>query len=274
MHHDIRKTTSGDKLQLLEYNLSPDVVAFSTERNLSQDDTEVDAYASLNISPLYGDTPEHVRSSREKLCGKLGIDSRNILLPVQVHGKNVAVIGNDWWQLSEKKRNERLQDIDAIITRQPGLCIGVSTADCVPVLVYDPCSKTVAAIHAGWRGVVAGVVSGTFEHLREIPGFQPGQVRAVIGPSISRDAFEVGDEVYEAFSQAGFKMPDISKRIGGKWHIDLWAATYLQLLSEGVSLQGIQVSGICTYGQVDRFFSARRLGLYSGRIYNGIMLRP
>lgn len=281
MHGESTNCPLAGTLRLLEYDLSPEVVAFSTERNLPFNEASVGfgdkstkSYASFNISHLYGDTPEHVSESYEKLCSTLGVDREHILQPIQVHGKEVAVIGDDWWRISEEQRARRISNVDAVITRQRGLCIGVSTADCVPVLVYDPCGKTVAAIHAGWRGVVAGVVASSFDVLRRVSEFQAGQVRAAIGPSISRTAFEVGDEVYEAFRGAGFSMPDIACRIHGKWHIDLWAATCLQLLEEGMALHNIQVSGICTYEQEERFFSARRLGLHSGRIYNGIMIRP
>ena len=93
---------------------------------------------------------------------------------------------------------------------------------------------------------------------------------ACIGPGISLDAFEVGDEVYQAFEQAGFQMQAISCR-KEKWHIDLWEANRLQLISEDVPSSAIELAGICTYSQYEHFFSARRLGIHSGRILSGIM---
>jgi copper oxidase (laccase) domain-containing protein len=94
----------------------------------------------------------------------------------------------------------------------------------------------------------------------------------VIGPCISLDAFEVGDEVYEAFSSADFPMHLIAKRHTEKWHIDLWEANRLQLLACGLRPENITLSGVCTYTSHDRFFSARRLGIKSGRIFNGIII--
>lgn len=109
-------------------------------------------------------------------------------------------------------------------------------------------------------------------------GTHPERLRAVIGPSISEAAFEVGDEVYDAFVAANFPMSTIAHRCpcnngGSKWHIDLWAANVLSLEQSGVKLEHIHVSGICTYTHHDTFFSARRLGVDSGRIYSGIMLK-
>ena len=97
-------------------------------------------------------------------------------------------------------------------------------------------------------------------------------LRAVIAPGISVAAFEVGDEVYDAFAAAGFPMDVVARRMG-RWHIDLNVANFLQLEAAGVPLDRIQVSSYCTYTECDRFFSARRLGIQSGRLYTGILLR-
>ena len=95
---------------------------------------------------------------------------------------------------------------------------------------------------------------------------------AVIGPSISVDNFEVGDEVYEAFSEAGFNMHAIAVK-QTKWHIDLWECNKMQLTDMGVPESSIHISGICTYIHHHDFFSARRSGINSGRIFSGIMLK-
>ena len=102
-------------------------------------------------------------------------------------------------------------------------------------------------------------------------GSQPQSLRAVIGPGISLDAFEVGDEVYEAFATAGFHMPAISLR-KDKWHIDLPECNRQQLIAAGLPKEHITNTGICTYHHADTYFSARRLGIQSGRIYSGIIL--
>ena len=100
-------------------------------------------------------------------------------------------------------------------------------------------------------------------------------MKAGIAPSIGPEAFEVGEEVVDAFREAGFEMSCILKRDAdtGKAHIDLWEANRLQLLTEGLSVGNIELAGICTYAHPDEFFSARRLGIKSGRILSGIFLR-
>ncbi|MBR5612544.1 MAG: laccase domain-containing protein, partial [Bacteroidaceae bacterium] len=131
--------------------------------------------------------------------------------------------------------------------------------------------QVVAAIHAGWRGTVGRIVEKTIEVMKMQYGTKGEKIVACIGPSISLDAFEVGDEVYTAFAEAGFDMNRIARKYE-KWHLDLWEANHLQLLSQGVKEENIEVAGICTYNHCDDFFSARRLGIKSGRILSGIMM--
>ena len=180
----------------------------------------------------------------------------------------------------EAKRKACLEGVDALITNLRGVCIGVSTADCIPILCYDATCGIVAAIHAGWRSTVGRIVRSTIAQMQSIFGSQPANIRAVICPGISVDAFEVGDEVYENFAHHGFPMEQLAVRYpakdgsGEKWHIDLWEANRLQLLESGVPSGQISCSGICTYTHSDKFFSARKLGIASGRIFNGILLSP
>ena len=101
----------------------------------------------------------------------------------------------------------------------------------------------------------------------------PVTTKAIIAPGISLDAFEVGDEVYDAFRKASFPMDKVARRYGEKWHIDLPEANRLQLVACGVSEKNIFLSGVCTHTSYEDFFSARRLGIKSGRIFNGIMIK-
>jgi YfiH family protein len=146
----------------------------------------------------------------------------------------------------------------------------VSTADCIPVLLYDEAHHAAAAIHAGWRGTVKRIVKKTVEAMGERFGTNPEELKAVVGPGISLEAFEVGDEVYEQFQDAGFPMAQIARRYA-KWHIDLPACN--RLLLEETGVHRIEMSGICTYQQSGDYFSARKLGVDSGRILTGIVLR-
>lgn len=228
-------------------------------------------YASFNCNHFCGDNPEDVTRNRELLCSLLPERPVELVVPHQTHGVTVRVIDNAYTKESKEARTALLEGVDALVTDMPGYCLCVSTADCIPVLLYDRKRLVVAAIHAGWRGTVARIVEHTLSVMARQYGTEGQDLIACIGPGISQKAFEVGDEVYEAFCQAGFPMEAIARK-QDKWHIDLWEANRLQLLAHGVEAAHIEVAGICTYANNRDFFSARRQGIRSGRILSGIML--
>ena len=231
-------------------------------------------YASFNPGEYCGDGAECVRMNRNLLSEAIGISPECIFAPFQVHGCEIRSLSPSFLALSPEERKACLQGVDALVTDIPGLCIGVTTADCVPVLVYAPDKKVVAAIHAGWRGTVQQIVAGTIRVMIEKYGANPSLMLAGIAPSIGPEAFEVGEEVVDAFRESGVDLSAFLSRNAatGKAHINLWEANRLQLLESGLEAVHIEVSGICTYTQHDEFFSARRLGIQSGRILSGIMV--
>ena len=242
--------------------------------------------------------------------------SQDVLLPKLTHSCNVEVV------------NERKMflDTDALITQVPGLWIGVYSADCVPILVADTRLKVVAAIHAGWRGTVGGITRATVERMTADFGCRPEDLQAVIGPSISPEAFEVGEEVVMLFRQAAFpesiirhqssvacvtaagetvasitaacvtaacetaasitaacetaasitacesEASDIADICSSSFYIDLWQANRWLLTEAGVREEHIQLTGLCTWGLPNRFFSARREGYSTGRIVSAICI--
>ena len=253
------------------------LVAFSTTRKggVSQG-----KYGEFNINEYCGDEPEHIAKNRQLLADRLGIAADHIILPHQVHGTEGGRIDGGFFSLSEDQRKERLEGVDAVISDQKGICIGVSTADCIPVLLYDEEHQAAAAIHAGWRGTVARIVEKTLQEMISNYHTHPERVKAVIGPGISLDSFEVGDEVYEIFRQAAFPMekiaglrPGTSPELPMKWHINLPLCNKLTLMDCGVEEANIQDCGICTFQHSDEYFSARKLGIRSGRIYTGIVMK-
>ena len=257
---------------LLAYPMaSPSVTAFSTTRHGG---CGSDTYGTFNCTPYTGDELAVVRANQQQLCQLLGISADNLIIPYQTHSCNVLTIDDTFMQLSGDARRALLQEKDAVITRLKGVCLCVSTADCIPVLLYDRRHEAVAAVHAGWRGTVNGIVGQTLQAMHDAYGTLGTDVEAVIGPGISLDAFEVGIEVYEAFQDAGFDMAQIARWYPekGKYHLDLPMANRLQLLAEGVPDESIHDSAICTYTHHRDFFSARRLGIKSGRILNGILM--
>ena len=236
-------------------------------------------YGEFNINRYCGDSDEAIRKNREALCRLLDITDDRLLMPHQVHKAEIAVIG--------EQLDVDLEGYDALMTNVEEVCIGVSTADCIPVLLYDPRQRAVCAVHAGWRGTVMRIVEQSIARMTEVYGTNPADLIAQIGPGIHLESFEVGDEVYQAFEDAGFNMNSISRKypcgsklftfhsslLPSKWHLDLPECNRLQLISAGVPETHISVSPVCTYMQSDTYFSARRLGIESGRIFTGIILR-
>lgn len=255
--------------QLNYYHLGDGVTAFSTRR---QGGYSKGNYGEFNINRYCGDEPEAVRKNREALCQLLGICDNQLLMPHQVHLTKIAVVDENLLRATTDERQQALEGVDALMTQLEGICIGVSTADCIPVLLYDPVHRAVCAIHAGWRGTVQRIVEKAVEQMTAVYGTHPSDMIAQIGPSISLDSFEVGDEVYDAFAHEGFDMQCISRRYQ-KWHIDLPQCNRLQLLAIGVAADHISQTDICTVKQSEDYFSARRLGISSGRIFTGIILQ-
>lgn len=190
----------------------------------------------------------------------------------QIHGDRIAVVDK-----SGLTRDE-LQGYDAFITDLKGCPIAVRTADCIPVLLYDRTHHAVAAIHSGWRGTVLEISAKTIRMMSETYGTDSRELRAVIGPGICRECFQVGEEVIQKFQESGFRMeqisswngPRIENTLKGGYHIDLIEANRQILADAGIPAENISICGICTY-EDRRFFSARREGNKCGRNINVIM---
>ena len=200
-----------------------------------------------------------------------------VVQPHQVHGDVIREVTDPLTTRDE------LEGVDALITNVPGVAISVRTADCIPVLLYDSVHKAIAAVHAGWRGTMERISQKVILEMQRRYGTSAADFKAVIGPGIGPESFQVGQEVADAFRDAGFPMAEILQDCGpknptadnpmnGGLHIDLWKANRWLLEQAGVKPQNIQVAGICTYRNNDRFFSARREGLKCGRIINVIKL--
>ena len=255
--------------QLELYDFGDKVTAFSTTRHRGY---STGNYAAFNINRYCGDAEEAIQKNREALCLTLGIRDDHLIMPHQVHEARVVKIDEALLALYATERQDALEGYDALMTDLKGVCIGVSTADCIPILLYDREKHAVCAIHAGWRGTVARIAEKAITEMRSAYGTQPQQLIAQIGPGIHLDSFEVGDEVYDAFAREGFDMSAISLK-KEKWHIDLPECNRQQLLASGLDPQHIKLSPVCTFQQSANYFSARRLSINSGRIFTGIMMK-
>ncbi|PXV68974.1 hypothetical protein CLV62_101240 [Dysgonomonas alginatilytica] len=228
-------------------------------------------YTSFNLGLYSGDNVDNVIENRRRLASMLNIFSENLIFPYQTHGDDVCIIDNEFLSKGNDEQMQLLHGIDAVITNQKNICIGIGTADCVPILIYDPENKVLAAIHAGWRGTVAKLASKVVTIMKATYNSDPAKLVAGIAPSISPDYFEVGVEVVEEFVKAGFLIDDIGYYDFNttKFHVDLWFANELLLTQSGIPFESIEVAGMCTYAHGDQFFSARRQGIQSGRLITG-----
>lgn len=205
-------------------------------------------WSSLNLGSHVGDNPADVLENRRRLAASLHLPSEPAWLK-QVHGTLVA----------ELQGGETGLEADAAFTCKPGVVCAVLTADCLPVLFADLRGRAVAAAHAGWRGLAAGVLEETLARFED-----PARVVVWLGPAIGPGAFQVGAEVREAFvapdpaAAAAFEAD-----AGGRWRADIYRLAQQRLAAAGVTCSS--GGGSCTFEQQDRFFSYRRDGI-TGRM--------
>lgn len=229
-------------------------------------------YKGLNLGLYTNDKPEHVQYNRSLLCQSLGISTAHLHNAHQTHGNSVKLIDEAFLQIPLSERQQALQGYDALITNIPQQCVTVTTADCVPVLLYDKENQAVAAVHSGWRSTLENICAETLSLMHKQFGTNAAQVVAAIGPCISQQNYEVGAELYTAFQDKGYDCNLFFKSISnGKYLFDVRELVKYQLLILGIS--NIETSTYCTFAESDLFFSARRLGNDSGRMLSGIYLR-
>jgi YfiH family protein len=206
------------------------------------------AYESLNLAYWVGDDSAHVDENWRRLREVIGAETP-IARCHQVHGTNVQVVTRE--NIAEKPQG------DGMVTAEPGILLSVASADCVPILMVDAACKVVGAIHAGWRGVIAGIAEEGIRAMESL-GAKRREIRAALGPSIGQCCYEVDDELAQRFARevAG---SDRHSRPGraGKAHLDLRAIVTDQLMRAGLSLASVISAGPCTKCANDRYFSRR-----------------
>jgi YfiH family protein len=204
----------------------------------------------------------------------VGAEIDRVFRVKQVHGREVRVLrgGHVTAQAAEHR-----PEGDAIVSNQTGLAISVSVADCVPILIADGRRGAAAAVHAGWRGTCAKVVSAAIATMRSECGTDPGDCTVAIGPSIGPDDYQVGSELVDAYQAAGHRRADIERwfrQADGKLTLDLWSANRDQLIAAGVPSAGIFVCGLSTLGHPQVFESFRADGPQAGRMAALIVVPP
>lgn len=196
-----------------------------------------------------------------------GIRPERLATVNQVHGDTIVKIDDKNCSAS------RLLEADGIITDAPGIAVGVETADCVPVLLYDPLRPAVAAVHAGWRSTVKKIVSMAVRIMTKEFGSEPGSMIAAIGPAICPECYEVDEPVMEHVRKTFSFWREISRPRGGdKWSLDLVRANMMELVDAGLKRENIHALGICTSCRTDMFYSFRAEGR-TGRMLSVIMIK-
>ena len=194
-----------------------------------------------------GGNHAEVEDNFEILKAAISCAEHKVITVKQVHGCGVVNVGDSCTSA----------EADALVTREAERLLAVRTADCLALLVGDRNSGAVAAIHAGWRGLVAGAIGEGIGQLLEVGGSEIGDVVVAIGPGIGVEYFEVGDEVVKEFEDAGLGcVVDFS--YGEKAHVDLAGAAVMQLRGLGVGDDFVDVANLCTFANEELFFSYRR----------------
>lgn len=216
-----------------------------------------------------GEDTNSIIENRKKLSFMIEKDKNiHFIVANQTHSDHIKVISEKepkGWESTE----DAVADCDALITNKKGLILTILTADCVPVLLYDREKHVVAAVHAGWRGTTAKIVEKTVKKMREVYGCKPQDIIAGVAPSIGRCCYEVGEDVAEHFFEDTSSF-DIK---GEKYMLDLPFINKKQLLNAGLLEKHIEMSGICTACEVERFFSYRKEQGCSGRFMSMIGLQ-
>jgi len=225
-------------------------------------------YASLNGGVGSDDRPAAVTENRARMAAALGVGPGRLLTPYQIHSPEVAVVEEPWTEETRPRA-------DALVTRAPGLAVGVSTADCGPLLFADAQAGVVGAAHAGWRGAFGGVIEATLEAMESL-GADRRHIAVALGPTIGQANYEVGPEFVARFldaDAANARFFEPSDRAG---HAMFDLPGYIASRVEAAGAGSFENLGLCTYAEPERFYSYRRKTLLGepdyGRHVNAIAL--
>ncbi|PIW69038.1 MAG: peptidoglycan editing factor PgeF [Ignavibacteriales bacterium CG12_big_fil_rev_8_21_14_0_65_30_8] len=225
---------------------------FSTKRGLNRSEPFY-----FNMSLSVGDKKENVLKNRETFFHALELSSENIALQKQIHNTNIT----------EVKKGGIYEDSDALITKEKGIGLAVSSADCSTIFIYDKLNKVIAAVHSGWRGTAKKILKFTLDKLTADFDSSPSNLIVFIGPSISQKNYEVGNEVAEQFDDKYLQ------KKADKFLLDVSAVNYDILLNYGVKKENIEKSQLCSFEENNLLHSYRRDAKISGRALGVIAMR-
>ncbi len=207
-------------------------------------------YASLNAGLGSHDAAANVTENRARMAASLGVEPDRLLTAFQIHSPHVVVAETPWPPDARPRA-------DAIVTRTPGLAIGVSTADCGPILLAEPTARVIGAAHAGWRGALGGVAEAAIAAMEKL-GADRGRIRAALGPMIRQSNYEVGPDLIARFAAEDGASARFFKPAAREGHALFDLAGYIGARLSRAGIEQIEDIGLCTYADAARFFSFRR----------------
>jgi hypothetical protein len=208
-------------------------------------------FDTLNLGRAVGDAVDAVRENRRRALAALGHPPDDHVEASQVHGARAAVVG-------PPDRGRKIPGVDILAARDPGAVLAMHCADCVPMLLADPVTRAVAAVHTGWRGTAVGASASAVRTLVRAFGSRPADLVAAVGPAIGPCCYEVDAPVVQAFAGWPWRHEVLTGDRDSRWRLDLWEANRRQLVDAGVRPGAVAVAGLCTACHADLFFSHRR----------------
>jgi polyphenol oxidase len=224
-------------------------------------------FGSLNFGTHHGEE-ENMKQNLNLLANNLNLETEKFVIPKQTHGDKICVI-------DESNYRSVFENTDALITNVPSIILAIKTADCVPILLFDPVKKAIGAVHSGWKGTAQNIVGKTIAAMIYNFGSHPANIIAAIGPCIGSANYEVGNEVIQKIKSVIINDQIIfknGKAQDGKAFFDLTLANVQLIIHAGIMKKNIETSGLCTFSMTEDFFSARRDGIVTGRMINGISI--
>jgi YfiH family protein len=226
-------------------------------------------YASLNGGIGSSDEPAKVQENRRRMAAALGAKHDALISVHQVHSPDAVIVEGPW-------RGERPK-ADAMVTATPGLALGITTADCGPVLFADAEARVIGAAHAGWRGAVTGVLESTLTAMERL-GARREKIVAVLGPTISQNAYEVGPDFIRRFAEEVPGHMRFFREAEKPDHAMFDLPGFIGARLEAAGVGEFTNLGLCTYSDEERFFSYRRTTHRKepdyGRLISAITLTP
>jgi YfiH family protein len=208
-------------------------------------------YATLNGGIGSKDAPEHVGENRARMAKALGVRSDHFVSAYQIHSPDVVTVEQPW-------PHDQRPKADAMVTKTPGIALGISTADCGPVLFADVQARVIGAAHSGWRGAFSGVLEATVAAMEKL-GADRNRMVVALGPMIRQPNYEVGPEFVARFREAGDDNMKFFAPSERKDHAMFDLAGYATMRLERAGIATIEDLKLCTYAEPERFFSYRRM---------------